>query len=394
MIYLAKGGGWLFFGNFLGMLSSFLLSILFANFLDKEIYGTYKYVITLLGYFGLFTLSGMGVATIRSVAQNKEGSIHDSLAMMMRWGILGALSSLIMSLYYFFNNNYLLGTSFLIAVFFLPFINVFNVYSPFFRGKKKFDLAIKYDVIIQCAFFGFSVLAILIKPQLPYILLPFLVTYSLFQLLLFIQFKRKYQLNTNKDPEMLKQGLKLSLIYFISLAANSVDKIIIFHFLGPVQLAIYFIALAPVQQLKSAVKIVGQLSLPKLSEKNSNNLGRVVLKKSFLFMAIMLLPIFAYLLIAPYFYSFIYPAYTDSINISRILAFSLIASAGVLPMNYFYSKNKNKNIFKWTVLALIIKTSFMMIGVIGWGLLGIALGFILAQTATFIYSLLLIKYEK
>ncbi|MDF1497617.1 MAG: oligosaccharide flippase family protein [Patescibacteria group bacterium] len=394
MIYLAKGGSWLFLGNLVSLISSFVLSIILANFLDKATFGIYKYIITLFGWLGLFTLSGMGIAMIRSVAQQKEGSIYKSIKIMMTWGLLGALSSLVLSLYYFYNNNTLLGTCFLVAVFFLPFVNVFNIYSPILKGRKKFDSAVKYEIVTQIVFFVLAIIVLWLKPELPYLILPFLVTYSLFQFLLFLRFKSKTKLNDQEDSEMVKQGIRLSMVYFVSVAAASIDHLVIFYILGPVDLAIYFIALAPIQQMKGIVKIIGSLALPKLASADSSILNKIVIKKTLHFFVFLSIPIVVYVLLSPYFYNLVYPSYTDSINLSRLLALALFASAGNLPLNYFYSQNKTKAIFKWNVASLIIKTILIFIGIYLWGLLGVAIGFILAQICTFVYSIYLVKYEK
>ena len=46
MIYLAKGGFWLTLGQIISSVSSFALAVAFANFLPKEVYGNYKYIIS------------------------------------------------------------------------------------------------------------------------------------------------------------------------------------------------------------------------------------------------------------------------------------------------------------------------------------------------------------
>lgn len=46
MVYLAKGGSWLFSAQVLSGALSFILAIAFANLVPKEAFGTYKYVLS------------------------------------------------------------------------------------------------------------------------------------------------------------------------------------------------------------------------------------------------------------------------------------------------------------------------------------------------------------
>lgn len=394
MVYLAKGGGWLFLSSLVSMATSFVLSIIFANFLDKNTFGIYKYVLTIFGYLGFFTLSGMGIAMVRSVAQGKEGSIYNVIWTMARWGLVGSLFSMAASIYYYANNNMLLGTCFFIAIFFLPFINVFNIYIPVLKGRKKFNTASKYEIALQFIYFIFVLFVVITWPSLPYLLLPFLITYSVFQLLLLFYFQKNNKLNQEKDDEMEKQGIHLSLVFFIGLAASSIDHLIVYYFLGPVELAIYFIALAPVHQMKGLVKIIGQLALPKLSASHETLLRYVVLKKTVLFALFLLLPIAIYIVLVPIFFDVFYPNYTESVGLSRILAISLFGSAGILSLNYFYSRNFTKKIYQWNIVTFVVKVVLMLSGIYLWGLIGVAFAYLFTQLITFIYSLYLIKYEE
>ena len=42
MTYLAKSGSWLVSGQIISSISAFLLSVIFANLLDKQSFGTYQ----------------------------------------------------------------------------------------------------------------------------------------------------------------------------------------------------------------------------------------------------------------------------------------------------------------------------------------------------------------
>ena len=59
MVYVARGGFWVTAGNIVSALAAFGLAVAYANLLPKESYGTYKYILSLAGIIGAFSLTGL-----------------------------------------------------------------------------------------------------------------------------------------------------------------------------------------------------------------------------------------------------------------------------------------------------------------------------------------------
>ena len=59
MVYLASGGFWTGVGQVSSALASFVSALLFANFLPRETFGVYRYVLTLAGILNSFSLTGL-----------------------------------------------------------------------------------------------------------------------------------------------------------------------------------------------------------------------------------------------------------------------------------------------------------------------------------------------
>src|SRR3989344_4033868 len=62
MVYLAKGGFWLVVGQLIVSGVSFGLSVAFANLLEPDVYGTYRYILTIFNFLAIPTLTGINVA--------------------------------------------------------------------------------------------------------------------------------------------------------------------------------------------------------------------------------------------------------------------------------------------------------------------------------------------
>ena len=76
MLYLASGSFWYVAGQVITSLSTLALAVAFANLVSPEVYGTYKYVLSLAGIFSIASLPGISTAIARAVARGNESVIH------------------------------------------------------------------------------------------------------------------------------------------------------------------------------------------------------------------------------------------------------------------------------------------------------------------------------
>ena len=77
----------------------------------------------------------------------------------------------------------------------------------------------------------------------------------------------KFPPNQNHDPETISYGKHLSFTGIIGTVATYLDRLLIFHYLGAVEVAIYSIAIAPPEQIKNLFKNIPTLAMPKLAQK-------------------------------------------------------------------------------------------------------------------------------
>ena len=140
--YILRGGSWLTLGQVTSALIAFFLSIAFARLVPKEIYGEYKYILSLTGVLSIFSLSGMTVAVTRATSTGFEGTISAVLKRALRWNSILLPVSLIVACYYYLAGNYSLAISFTIFGLASPFISSFNIYEGFLVGKKDFKRSV------------------------------------------------------------------------------------------------------------------------------------------------------------------------------------------------------------------------------------------------------------
>lgn len=357
MVYLAKGGFWLTFGQSIAMISSFLLAIAFANLLPKEVYGQYKYILSILGILLLSNVGGINTAFTRAVARGFEASMFKYLKIKLKWSLLGALASLVLALYYYINNNIILGTAFLITTPFIIIFDNFAIYNSYLHGKKRFDKLTKYNSFLKIVSLIIIVLVAYLSNNVYFLLLALFVPQTILHIIFLLREKSKNIFNKKEDADTINYGKKLSFINIISVTANQLDKVLIFHYLGAVELAVYAFAMAPPEQIKNLIKSVQSLAFPKFAQKTREEIKQSIFKKSLKLSIVMAFIIIVYILLAPLFFKIFFPAYMDAVIYSQILSLSLVA----LPIWIFQSAFKAQKMTKQILHLELINGIFQII---------------------------------
>lgn len=321
-LYLAKGGFWWVFGRIVIFLISLTIMMAFANFVPKETFGAYRYIISLIGILAIFSLPGMNTALIRAIAKGAEGMLLVCAKINFKWSLIGSLICLVVSLWYFFHQNFTLGISFLIVAFFFPFYETFPIFASFWHGKMKFAILSKYLIFSNFLVALILIQVIFLTDNLILIILAYFLSWSVFNGFLFKLTLKKVE-NQIEDKETISFGKHLTLMQIASIFGSQLDKIIIWQFLGPTALAIYSFAQLPILRIQELIPI-SPLALPKLSERNIKEIENSLFKK-FLKLFLFSIPLtLFFILIAPFIYKILFPTYLESIPYFQVLALSLI----------------------------------------------------------------------
>ncbi|HOY55877.1 MAG TPA: oligosaccharide flippase family protein [bacterium] len=383
--YLAHGGFWLTLAQIISTGSGFLLSVAFANLLPQETYGTYKYILSILSLLSIPTLSGMNTAIVRAAARGYDGTLKPALNAKMRWGTLSAVGSLALaSYYYFLGANNQLAMAFLVAAVFLPFMDSFTLFDSHLQGKKKFDITTKYNTVIKIVATLSMVATLFFTSKIIFILLAYLAPYTIIRLV-YLKITLKKHLDNNKiESGALSYGFHLTAISILANITTQLDSILMWHYLNPTSLAIYAMALAPINQIKSLLKSFVVISMPKMAEQDKE-----IIKKSLplkIIKSILILSIFiiALIFVLPYVYKIFFPKYLESIKYAQLLALTLILfPERLLSISTLVHANK-KIIYFTNILNPAFKILLLFLLLPTYGISG-AIAAILVQQIIFIF---------
>lgn len=391
MVYLAKGGFWLTIGQVASSFAAFILAVAFANFLSPETYGSYKYVISIVSILAIFTLPNMSIAFIRSVSQNKEGNIKDIINKKIKWGLIASFIALIFAIYYFLKNDSALAITFIIASIFLPVFNTFKIHYALLQGRKEFAISSKYLIWNQILPSLLMIIIVFFYKNIYVIVSSYFIIWTIVNTIFYKISIKKYPPNNNKDGEVVNYGRDLSLMNILPTIVQYIDGILIFFYLGPVNLAIYSFAIAIPEQIKGLFKNTQMLILPKFSENNNynlkNNLKRKILQASGALIIVTIL----YIIIAPFVYKIFFHQYLNSINYSQIFAISIIFVSSVLPLSALQAKLAKKELYKFNTIRSILQICLVYFLVKYYGIWGAIISRILIDFINLLVLSLLTK---
>lgn len=385
MVYLFSGGSWLFAGQVVSLAAGFTLSITFGNLVPKDVYGNYKYVFALAGLFSAFSLTTMGNAVTQAVARGLDGALVQGFRAYLWWSIPSVLITLGTAVYYLFHSNTEVGYALLIVAAFSPLLIAFNLYAAFLQGKKDFRRSEMYGFFMS-TIPPLSLVTLVLLGLRSSVPVFFAVYYvSIVALSAYFHFRTLsiYKPHGATDPETTRYAMHLSLMNLPGRITSYVDKILVFHFLGAVPLAVYSFASAPTQYAMRFNGIFGTLALPKLAARDIPTLKKTLPRKMALHMAAAIAGTLVYVILAPYFFLFLFPQYIAAVPYSQVLGLTILTAPGVWLSQTLIAHMKKRELYLLNTLNPLIEIALYAALIPSMGLWGIIIAILVSGFFTF-----------
>ncbi len=389
MLYLAKGGFWVGFAQTCNSIFSLILVIAFANLLPKETYGTYRYILSIAGMLNIFTLSGMNNAVSRAVAKGDEGVLRPAVMYQLKWNLLMFGASAFLAGYYFIHDDTILATSLLILGVFVPATLAFNTYGSYLDGKKQFRIAYSFSVLSTFVYSLGMFLTLLVTENVIWIVAVYAITTFIPSFIFYT-----YVIRTFKPPvaidtaDTLKYGRELTFLRFTDPLVSQIDKVVLAHFWGPAQLAIYSLALAVPNRATLFMKSWIAIGFPKFAEKSFKEINQVFWRRILQGMVVGIGVTLVYFFLSPHLFKYVLPQYLESIYYSQLLSLNFILA---IPNRYisllFTSQRLSYVLLKRTLIQGII-TILLYVTLGMWrGLLGLVIANLCITVIGFLINL-------
>lgn len=385
LTYLTSGGFWLSLDQVGGALIAFLLAIAFAHYVPKETYGAYRYLISAFWVLTAFTLTGLPMALSQAVARGREGVYRASFLPSILAGIPLTFISFGMSAYYLLHGNNSFGIAFVVIAILGPFLQPAYLFGPFLMGRKEFRTNSLFGLILYAipalALFGTMFMT---RDPVAFLAVYLVSNVGTGALLTFLTLYF-WKPNEVPDPSMHNLSGHFSAMNLLSTVAAQIDKVVVFHYLGAVELAVYAFATALPEQINGVCNAVSNLAFPKFVARPFAEIRANFWNRLWLFTGALFLVALAYIAIAPFVFDLFFPAYKEAVIYSQVYAISLIALGNSLPITLLQARVAKRELYIYNVLGPTFQILILILLTSAYGLMGA----VIARIASRIVSLAL-----
>jgi O-antigen/teichoic acid export membrane protein len=393
MVYLVTTGFWFNLGTVLISLFSLALYVVFARFVPKEVYGTYQYLLSIAAIASTFTLTGMNSAVSQAVTRGYEGTLKASIRVQLLWNLVPAAGALIGAIYYFAAGNVLLAAGFVLIAIATPVVNAYNTYNALLVGKKDFRRSFFYSLALNVPYYGLLMLVAVAWPYVIALLLANLFINTGMAVVLYRRTLAVEQPNDAVDESAFSYGKHLTAINALSSIAGQIDNILVFHYLGPLELAIYSFATAVPDRLAGFFRFFGSVAFPKFVTKSEDEIRATIGPKLLHVTVLGFIAAALYALCAPLFFHIFFPQYGASVLYSQLYALSMAGVAGNIALSALISQRRTRDLYLLNIALPLIQVVLLVAGLLWWGLWGLIVGKIASSvlSAAFTAALLLFR---
>ncbi len=393
MVYLAQVAWWNNLNFIIVSILALGLSIAFANLLPREEYGLYQYLLSLSSLLAAFTLGGMNSAVTQSVARGYEGDLRAAVRVQLLWGVIPAAIGLMGGLYYLAQGNYILGSGLVIIALLTPATNAFNIYGAFLTGKREFKRIFLYGSISNTAYYSTIFITVFFFRNALALVFVNLAANAASTTFLYFRTLRAYKPNEQTDARTIPYGMHLSVMSGFGTIITQLDSILVFHFLGAVELAVYSFATLLPERVASLFKFVSNAALPKFANQTLEEIRRTIVSKTLRTAFAGAIVTIAYIIVAPIFFHLLFPKYLDALPYTILYSFVIITVAGSgVGQAALVSQRLHRELYVFNIgtplILLVLQVPLLLL----YGITGILMARIISNTINILMALLLLFY--
>jgi O-antigen/teichoic acid export membrane protein len=384
--YLSQSSGfWQLLSIVCISLSSFLAAVVLSHLFTPEEYGVYRYILAWTILSSFFTLSGANFAVTQATLDGAPGTLFSTIKARLILGVFGALFFAGLAGYYLFQGNTELALLFAIYAPFVAISEGLTSHLGYFLGKKELRTNFLFEVSTNVLVTLFVICGVFLYGSvLVALVVSFTVTFLL-RLFGTLYVLRKIPRNARSE-NVLHYSAKLTLFNMFEVAAQFLDKVIVFHFLGAAGLAFYVFTVIFVDQIRELLRVIIWKNII-LDKEAISIFGFANLRMVVSVCAVVLFVVYAAL--APTLYEVFFPKYTSVVFASAIYALSFFTVYMYIPM-YRYQQERRTRMYGVHQMVILISVGvFISLGAIYFGLIGAMAGALLSKVVAAFSSYML-----
>lgn len=393
MVYLAKGGLWLTVSQVAIATLALLLSVAFARFVPKDVYGSYRFLLSMFWVITTFSLTGISAALARAVTKDENGAYGESIRLSIIWSWPMILISLGLAVYYLVQGNPLLSSGALIIAVLGPFMQPSFLFGSILEGKRAFRAIAFAGIVLNLVPAIALIATILFVFQNPLAYLSVYLIANAGTAIVISWFVRKRYHMTGHRPvqSLFSLGAHLSIMNILSGIAGHIDRLLVFHYLGPIELAVYSFATALPDQIKSMCNHIATVAFPKFVSRSFQDIQETLSYRLAAFTLLMIAVALGYIAIAPLAFGLFFPAYADAVWYSQIYALALIPLASIFPDIALQAHAAKKELYIFNTASSIFQIGILFTAIAYYGLIGAVVARIVSRAFNLLISVILAR---
>lgn len=372
--YFAKSSAFVVLGQVMNVLKGVVSGYLISRLFPAEMYGEYRFVLSVVGTLGILTLSGLPRAISRAVAQQRDDTpLWWTLGTYALLCLVGATAIAGVILFLPHWNRMNLWAMFLLAaVFFVPT----NVGTAFFGGivigRGQFDTSLRANATGGMLVIVSVLLMLWLRPS-PLLLLAFTAGIPpLVYLWELRKLMRSYP-SQSASKDMLKYALKITIADIPMTLSWYLDGLLISAFFGLKQLALFSVAQMIPEEAKGFLKDFLPISFSRQAAGNDSPQRRRHLVLAVMWMTVVFaVGIACFVAVSPWLMPLLFPLYNPAelVPLSSAAAIMLITFPASLFSQQLEARGKARQILigQWlsaAVFAVSLLTLIPTMGLIG-----------------------------
>lgn len=379
--YLAKNGSLLFLGQVIVSIATLGLTWVLANYVDKELVGQYRFIISIQAVLSIIALSGMNTALSKSVAEGYDSSLGVAFRKKMQFGLYAGIASMLIGVCYLFaDQETSLFWGFVALAVGFPLYEAGATVFSYLQGKKDFYKQSLYSTIVRVITIAITVVVCLMGANLAMLILVNFLVGGLLQLYIYRSVKKSFvQINSVEkiDPTFFSLSVHFTIMGVLFSVVSQLDRFILFQFFGAATLATYWIATTLPLEMQRMFNIIGSLSFPKFVGREKAVIQKTLPRKIFLATGVLTVVSICYIALAPSIFGIFFPQYVDSVGLSQVFALTTIFMPHLFIWQYFAAAGNKKILYVYHIAdpVLQILLYIVLIPFLGvWGIVYATIG--------------------
>jgi len=263
---IVKNTGLLFVLQVVQRLLGLMTTYFVVRALSQEGFGSYQFVLTVVGVVSIFGLPGINNAVMQSVARGYRGTYRVSIRPALLCSLIGSFLLVCVGCWYYFMSDNELGSSFFLATMVFPLTYGLMQWQGLRTGLEDFSGVVK---LTGAAAIATSLLLIgtvvFVTNEIAVLVIIILAVQAMLNLVGTAKSFRVVKRDEPAEKGSIRYGLVTTAYMVFGHVAIYADKLLIYAFMTPASLAIFVAAERIPEIVKSLVKNVGGALAPRFA---------------------------------------------------------------------------------------------------------------------------------